>query len=670
MARALRAQSGISGFLLSASPAPLAAIGWSTWGQGPSSAISAESWGVALAGSVALALGSAALHARRARILASLGLLTLPALLFEPVLARPALALALIVGLATLFFRTWGPAVLPGEPAARESDPARRAQGAALGTAALWGGAVLGDLRGAFDLAPIALSALASWIIVARALVATSRGTSRVWLRFLPLAGSVAAVALSSDWVLGLGLMGMLNAMSAASVPVRARSRLDRASWSALVLDHPQRLLASSFLLLCAAGTVLLLLPQSATALGGISVVDAAFTAVSAVCVTGLIVLDTPKDFTSLGQIFILVLIQLGGLGIMTFSTVALGLLGRRMGLRFEGAVADLLSPEGRSRLFSATRQLVVFTAAFELAGALVLAALFHREGDTVPAALWRGVFTSISAFCNAGFALQSDNLIPYQENPWVLHTVAILIIVGGLSPAVCASLPRLLADRSASLQTKLAITATAVLLAGGFLFLLAAEWGRSLSHLGYLDRIHNAWFQSVTTRTAGFNSIDIAATTPASQLLMILWMFIGGTPGGTAGGVKTTTLAVLFLAVTATVRGRESPSAFGRAIAARTLQKAVAITAVALSGAFLALLALELTQTIPTMVAMFEVVSALGTVGLSVGGTGALDTVGKVIIMVCMFAGRIGTLTLFMFLSQRSFAETWRRPEEVVGVG
>jgi trk/ktr system potassium uptake protein len=446
--------------------------------------------------------------------------------------------------------------------------------------------------------------------------------------------------------------------------------RYEPTGWSDMVVHQPARLLVVTFLALCLLGTLLLSLPIAATRAAGISLVNAAFTSVSAVCVTGLIVLDTPVDFTGFGQAAILLLIQLGGLGIMTFSTAALGLLGRRLSLRYEGAVVSALSVQGRHELFRALRLLLTVTFSAELIGTAVLSSLFVVEGDAPRQALWRGLFTSVSAFCNAGFALQSDNLMGYQHNPWILHTVALLIILGGLSPAAVAAIPDLLQRRRVAVQIKLAFASTLVLLVGGALAITAVEWNGSLAKLGFFDRLHNGWFQSVTLRTAGFNSIDIASVHASVLTLMMVWMFIGGSPGGTAGGIKTTTAALLALAVMAAIRGRWDVTAFRRRISTETVYKAAAIATLGFSTALLSLVALQLTQDLPGAMAPFEVVSALGTVGLSIGATAHLDEVGKIIIMATMFAGRVGPLTLFLFLSDRFSKSSWEAPEERIEVG
>jgi trk system potassium uptake protein TrkH len=454
------------------------------------------------------------------------------------------------------------------------------------------------------------------------------------------------------------------------AVPARAAPRMQPETiWDSL-LRHPARLLVTTFLFLCLAGALGLAMPFASARFEAVALIDAVFTAVSAVCVTGLIVLDTPHDFSGGGQLLILVLIQAGGLGIMTFSTAALALLGRRLSLRHEVAVADLMGPTVRGDLVQAVRGVLRFTFTAELAGALALAAMFLLAGDALPGAVWRAVFTSVSAFCNAGFALQSDSLIRYQHNPFVLHTVATLIILGGLSPLVVWALPHLVRRKAVRVQAKLVLATTAALLLLGFVMIAAIEWDNTLAALPLLDRLHNAWFQSVTLRTAGFNSIDFSRLHPASLSLMMAFMFIGGAPGGTAGGIKVTTAAVLLLAVSGTVRGRLEAEAFGRRIPQETVYRAAAIATIGMLCAMLFIVAVELTQNLSDDQAIFEVISALGTVGLSIGGTVHLDTVGKLLIAAAMFMGRVGPLTLFIFFSERRSLNSWKLPGESIDVG
>lgn len=435
-----------------------------------------------------------------------------------------------------------------------------------------------------------------------------------------------------------------------AVLPCPQRTLTVGEQWWEPLFNHPARILISTFLGLCLFGTIILQIPW-ASAHGDIKPIDAAFTSVSAVCVTGLTVLDTPNDFTRLGQALILLLIQLGGFGIMTISTVALHAMGKRLSLRQERLMATL-TETSHSDLIDSLLLIVRFTIIAELTGAVLLAACFFSTGDTWSQALWRGLFTAISAFCNAGFALQSDNLISYRTDPLVLHTVATLIVLGGLAPAACLLLPQWLRGRSVPVGPRIALVTTAVLLLSGTVFYLVFEWSNSLTGLSPIDKLHNAWFQSVTLRTAGFNSVDIGGVLGPTYLVMLGLMFIGGSPGGTAGGIKTTTVGVLALTFWASVTGRNDIIVHNRRIPQNTVNRAVTVAASGLLVWLLALMALEITQQIPSRALAFEVTSALGTVGLSIGATPHLDGIGKIIIILTMFIGRVGPMTLFTLLS------------------
>jgi trk system potassium uptake protein TrkH len=500
--------------------------------------------------------------------------------------------------------------------------------------------------------------------------------TGRPGLRLLavfPMAVAGAGVRLAPS-AAGLALLAVAGVLPLAALLIAARTRgLSPRSGEILdfVIYHPARLLAATFAVLCAAGALLLALPLSSATSTPLSFVDAAFTAVSAVCVTGLTVRDTAGDLSRFGQIVVLGLIQIGGIGIMSLSAAALAAAGKRLGLRAEGVVVDLLSGADRRTLAGSLRQLLAITFAAEAVGAVLLFVAFAGEGDALPQAAWRGSFTAISAFCNAGFALQSASLVPYAGNQGVLHVVALLVVAGGLSPAVVWALPRVAARRHVSLHVKVALATTAILLAAGTLLFAAVEWRGSLSPLGLADRLGNAFFQSVTLRTAGFNSVGMEALHPVTITWMMVFMVVGGCPGSTAGGIKTTTMAVLVLATLAAIRGRDAPRIFGRRLTRVAVSKALAVAMVSLGVLLAAFVALIATQDLPGRVALFEVVSALGTVGLSLGGTAALDAVGKIVIMCCMFIGRIGPLTIFLLLEQRRGEdERWTLPEERIDVG
>jgi trk system potassium uptake protein len=387
---------------------------------------------------------------------------------------------------------------------------------------------------------------------------------------------------------------------------------------------------------------------------------DALFTATSAVCVTGLIVVDTATYFTVWGQAWILLLIQLGGLGMITFTTLIILALGRRLSLRQEvlsTGTADV-TPHVDYRLL--TRDVVRFTLIFEAAGALLLYTLWvPRFGWG--GAVWHAVFHSISAFCNAGFSTFSDSLTGFQTSPVTLGVVMVLIVVGGLG---FLTLEELYLRRKAesegtrfriSLHSRIVLLTTAVLLVGGWMLFTALEWRLTLSEMPVWARPFNSLFMSVTARTAGFNTIDYDEAGGGTNFLTILLMSIGGSPGSTAGGLNTTTLALLVLLAWSRFRGREITSLWGRSVPEETVQRAVGLFTVGFVVVTLAILAYVVIEMGNVSHAraetgflphMFEAVSAFNTVGLSMGVTGELSTPGRWLTILLMYMGRVGPLT------------------------
>lgn len=671
----LLAEAG--GALAAAAPAPIAVVGWLpgglVWPELPWSSMAAIGASLCLAASSVL-IGRTA---NAGRWLAVLGIAGAVSAAVELLVASPLLTLVVLICAMLAVARLWAPRTVFGRllNLAHPSTVVARARGASVAATALWLAISLGGQSpSVMSQVILGVSFLTAGALIGRWLV-------REWPvrprrgRVMVGVGAVAALAVllvSLEGGLRLDALVLVPAAATFVLPVIRRQGLGRVDWWEPVLGHPARFLVVTFAALCLIGTVVLALPVSAASGQGIGLINAAFTAVSAVCVTGLTVLDTPTVFSGFGEVAILILIQLGGLGIMTFSTAAMGFFGRRMSLRYEGMVASMMSAQDRSRLHFATRQLLVFTAVTEGVGALLLSVLFWELGAPVGEALWQGLFTAISAFCNAGFGLRSDNLVGFQAEPAVLHVVALLIIAGGLSPIAVTALPVLVTGPRArvSVQVKLGLVTTAILLVAGTALILAMEWNNTLVNLSIGDRVHNAWFQSVTLRTAGFNSIDLTTLRPETLSVMMIAMFIGGNPGGTAGGLKTVTAALLFLAVVAAIRGRANAAAFGRRITHKSVYRAAAIATVGMVAVLGALVALQVTQPMSSRLAIFEVVSALATVGLTIGATPLLDGVGKVIIMACMFVGRIGPLTLFMFLHKQADHPLWLRPEEDVDVG
>ncbi|HJR63786.1 MAG TPA: potassium transporter TrkG, partial [Gemmatimonadaceae bacterium] len=349
-------------------------------------------------------------------------------------------------------------------------------------------------------------------------------------------------------------------------------------------LTAPQ-LFVASFLTLIVLGSVgLKTLPGLYTG-APLGWTDAVFTATSAACVTGLVVVDTATYFTPAGQAFLLVLIQLGGLGMIAFTTLIILALGRRLSLRHERLTATATDVAPRVRVETLARNVVRFTVAIEAAGALFLyLAWAPRLGWR--GAAWPAVFHAVSAFCNAGFSIFSDSLVGLQRSPDILLIIMLLVVAGGLGFLTGEEVLLWRRTRRSrkqryrmSLHSRLALITTAVLIAGGWVAFAAFEWSGTLANLPVAHKLMNALFLSVTPRTAGFNTIDYAQATDSTNFLTILLMFVGGSPGSTAGGVKTTTLALLALLAWARLRGNEVTHAWGRSIPEETIQRAVGLT-------------------------------------------------------------------------------------------
>jgi len=439
-------------------------------------------------------------------------------------------------------------------------------------------------------------------------------------------------------------------------------SRAERPPASRRALSAPQ-LATISFLGLIVLGTVgFLALPGLYTGepLGWI---DALFMATSAVCVTGLVVIDVSRDLTFWGQAWLLLFIQAGGLGILTLAGVIVSLVGVRMGLEVEeaaGVPPRVLPPRAAGRVL---RTAVVFTLALEAAGALALWLLWRTDVGAAQAA-WLAVFHAISAFCNAGFSLFSDSLVGFRERPVLVGVVALLVVTGGLGFPVIQDLRYRLRGRHPrlTLHSRLVLVATGVLLAGSTALYLAFEWSHELRSLGALDRVVNAFFMAVTARTAGFNTVDYDAVSNSSLFLTLALMWIGGGPASVAGGVKITTAALLVLLLWSRLRGEEHVSLAGRTVPKETVQRATGLAAgaVLLLGTLLFLLLLA--DSSPTHGAdrshlvrlIFELQSAFSTVGLSMGATPELTPAGRLVLVPAMVLGRVGPLIVLAAMTAR----------------
>lgn len=460
----------------------------------------------------------------------------------------------------------------------------------------------------------------------------------------------------------------------------------------------PAFALIGSFVFLIIAGSGLLMLPRAAAeGKESIGFVDALFTSTSAVCVTGLVVKDTGSDFSFMGQTVILSLIQLGGLGIVVFGAVFAMLLGQAFSLRESVAMQDLLSARTVGRIGTMIAFIFTGTLVFEAAGAIAMYGMWNNVADSVTAVHQQwfcSIFHSISAFCNAGFSLFSDSFERYDKFWPVYGVIAPLIILGGLGFGVLYDLFYLLADRIKRLlkkifskhyrfsveppkrmllQTKVVLSVSAFLIIVGMLLLLLFENAGTVDGSNINVGLGKAFFQSVTARTAGFNTVDIGELSGPSKFILILLMFVGGSPGSTAGGIKTVTLAVVVISAITTFRKRRDVEMFRRSIRLAVVGRAVTVTLLFVFVLFATTMTLSITEQASGFSLgdiFFESASALGTVGLTTGLTPYLSTPGKLIITVVMLIGRLGPLTLLAALTFNLKSIKYSYPEESLIVG
>ena len=417
------------------------------------------------------------------------------------------------------------------------------------------------------------------------------------------------------------------------------------------ILKYPERILPVTFFLLCILGGLLLYLPFSSHQ--GISFLDALFTATSAVCVTGLSVVSLEDQFTNIGQIIIMLLIQAGGLGIMTISSIVFILLGKRMSLAHERTARYIFEVESKKDIKDSLLLIFKYTFIVEFIGAIILSTAFSFIKHNIFTGLKYGIFSAVSAFCNAGFFFANDNLVSFNQYPIILYTISFLIILGGISPAICITLFNLSRKKKIPLISLIVLYMTIILILFGTLFFFISEYDGVLNSLSIWDKINNAWFQSVTARTAGFNSVDLSNINMGTFLLMVGLMIVGGSPGSTAGGLKTTTVGLFFITFWNTIKGRDN-IVCNRTIRPDTIQKAITLCVVYFLILLLTILMLLTTQSIPPVKLIFEAASALGTVGLTMGATAEFDGVGKGIIIITMFLGRVTPATLLCYLNTK----------------
>lgn len=442
----------------------------------------------------------------------------------------------------------------------------------------------------------------------------------------------------------------------------------------------PAQILILGFAVLIGFGTLLLLLPFASSRGQALHPLEALFTATSAVCVTGLIILDTPNDFTLFGQIVILTLVQIGGLGYMTVATIMLVILGKRIGLRERLVIQETFSAFTLEGLIRFIIGIVKFTILVEFTGAVLLAVRFLEDDMALSKAIYFGIFHSISAFNNAGFSLFSNNLMDYRSDPMITSVVIVLIVLGGLGFLVYQDIVKRLKKEALrlTLHTKVVLTTTGILILLGWagIWLFEYQNPASLQKLSWADQGLAALFHSVSARTAGLNTIDIGSLTAPSLYLLVILMFIGASPGGTGGGIKTTTFAIMAVALWSTMRGHEDATLFYRRISPQAIVKAFFIATMAMvlvTGMTLLLLYSEDQNMLRTL---FEAASAFGTVGLSTGDGGVLNfcalfsAFGKLLIILTMLLGRIGPLAIGISAIQRPRHERFRYPEGKIMIG
>jgi trk system potassium uptake protein len=438
----------------------------------------------------------------------------------------------------------------------------------------------------------------------------------------------------------------------------------------------PPQILALGFFFIILTGALLLMLPVSNT--NGCSFIDALFTSTSAVCVTGLIVKDTPVDFTLFGHMVIMILIQIGGLGYMTSATIIFLMTGKSIGITERIAIKEGLNIETLEGIIRFIKKVLLFTAVFELAGAFILTARFLREYPLSDAFLY-GLFHAVSAFNNAGFSLFSDNLMRYRGDITVNITITTLIIVGGIGFVVMTDIHKFIRKEVTRLtqHSKIVLLATAILIIGGAVFIFLIEYSnpRTFGILPLKDKILVSYFSSVTARTAGFNTIDYSLLKTETLFLTITLMFIGASPGSTGGGVKTSTVSIVVASLYSSIRGKKDTVLFKRRVPSDIVVRAFLLMTLAVFFCTLVnhlIISSQDTQYLPSV---FEVTSAFGTVGLSVGDGGVrsfaalFTSFGKFILICTMFVGRLGPLTLAVAMT-RQVKERFRYPEGKVIIG
>lgn len=436
----------------------------------------------------------------------------------------------------------------------------------------------------------------------------------------------------------------------------------------------PAQILVGGFLALIIFGTILLSLPIASVD-EPLPLLDALFTATSAVCVTGLVVVDTGTHFTKFGQGVILLLIQAGGLGFMTMATLFFLILGKKITLKERLIMQEALNQFSLEGLVRLTKYILLLTLVVQGVGAILLGLRFSLDHG-LPLGMYMGLFHSISAFCNAGFDIMGivgeGSMSAYLNDPIVNFIIIGLFVIGGLGFTVLVDIYNRRSYKRMSLHSKFVLILTVTLLILGFVGVFILEYNNpnTLGQLQFHQKILPSFFTGATTRTAGFNTLDTGALRPSTLFFMIVLMFIGASPASTGGGIKTTTFGLLLISVLAMIKGKEEVNLFNRRLPVNIILKALSIIVIALIVIGTATIILSRTENQEFLNVFFEVVSAFGTVGLSTGITSELTAIGRGLIICIMFAGRVGPLTLALAFGQRLRPSKIRYPEEKVLVG
>ncbi|MBC8015913.1 MAG: Trk family potassium uptake protein [Sporomusaceae bacterium] len=434
----------------------------------------------------------------------------------------------------------------------------------------------------------------------------------------------------------------------------------------------PYQILVLGFAGLILLGALLLMMPQASVTGQSLSFVDALFTSTSAVCVTGLIVVDTGTYFSLYGQLVLIFLIQAGGLGIMTMATLMALLMRRKIQLRERLIMQEALNQMTVSGVVRLTRYIIVITLLIEFIGGTILAARWYSDFGTQ--GIYFGYWHAVSSFCNAGFDLFGEfrSLTNYVDDITVNLTISSLIILGGIGFTVMFDMWNHRQWSKLALHTKLVLVTTTVLLASGtvIIFLLEMNNPNTIGQLSWQGKILGSYFQSVSPRTAGYNTVDIGKLHDATIFFMVVLMFIGASPTSTGGGIKTSTLGVLIAAVWALIRGKQDAELFERRIPQQLIYKAFTIFFIAATLVIFVTMMMSITESAPFLRILFEVVSAFGTVGLTTGITTGLTDYGKVWIIITMFAGRVGPVTLALALALRTRKGMVHYPEGKIIIG